>query len=84
MLADAGLTPGRVARLTGPPGPAGQAEPAEPVRARVGVTFGSVPPGELVLYGDAAGMAAIAVHGGDAAARLQLHPGDLVEIRPEM
>jgi S-adenosylmethionine hydrolase len=78
MLADAGLTPGRVARLTGPAGP------AEPVRARVGVTFGSVPPGELVLYADAAGMAAIAVHGGDAAARLHLRPGDLVEIRPEM
>jgi S-adenosylmethionine hydrolase len=81
MLADAGLTPGRVARLTGPAGPAGQ---AEPVRARVGVTFGSVPPGELVLYADAAGMAAVAVHGGDAAARLRLRPGDLVEIRPEM
>ena len=44
----------------------------------VGVTFGSVGPGELVLYVDSAGMAALAERDGDAARRLGLRPGDLV------
>jgi len=44
--------------------------------------FGSVPPGELVVHADGAGMVSIAVNGGDAAQRLGLPPGARVSISP--
>nr|MDT0666715.1 SAM hydroxide adenosyltransferase [Micromonospora sp. DSM 115978] len=47
---------------------------------RFGRTFGSVPAGAPVLYVDAAGMAAVAVNGGDAAALLGLRSGDLMRL----
>jgi S-adenosylmethionine hydrolase len=71
LLAEAGFTPGVDALLTN--GGASQA-------VRVGTTFGSVPAGELVLYIDSAGMAAVAVNGGDASVRLGLVPGDVVRV----
>ncbi|WP_163553380.1 SAM hydrolase/SAM-dependent halogenase family protein [Candidatus Frankia alpina] len=46
----------------------------------VGVTFASVQPGELVLYVDAAGMAALAVRDGDAARALAVAPADRLAI----
>jgi len=42
--------------------------------------FGAVAPGELVAFTDSAGLVAIAVNGGDAAARLGLPPGARVSI----
>jgi S-adenosyl-L-methionine hydrolase (adenosine-forming) len=42
--------------------------------------FGAVAPGEMVAYPDGAGLVAIAVNGGDAAARLGLPPGARVSI----
>jgi len=42
--------------------------------------FGAVPPGELVVYADSAGLVSIAVNGGSAARRLGLAPGDRVSI----
>jgi S-adenosylmethionine hydrolase len=50
--------------------------------AAVGRTFADVPDGELVVLADSAGYVAIAVNRGDAAARLGVEPGDVVEIRP--
>jgi S-adenosylmethionine hydrolase len=47
---------------------------------RVGTTFCSVPPGDVVLYVDSAGMAALAVNGGHAATWLRLEPGALIRI----
>jgi len=44
--------------------------------------FGAVPPGELVVHADGAGMVSIAVNGGDAAQRLGLPPGARVSISP--
>jgi S-adenosyl-L-methionine hydrolase (adenosine-forming) len=44
--------------------------------------FGAVAPGELVAYGDSAGLVSIAVNGGDAAQRLGLPPGARVSIAP--
>jgi S-adenosylmethionine hydrolase len=78
LLADIGLVPGQSAEVRGP---ALRAAGGEPAVAPVGVTFGSVEPGELVLYVDSAGMAAFAVRDGDAAARLGLAPGDVVALR---
>ena len=49
--------------------------------ATVGTTYGSVPPGEAVVYGDSAGLVAIALNGADAAAVLHVGPGDLVRIK---
>lgn len=43
-------------------------------------TFGSVPPGELVAYIDAAGQVALAVNAGNAAQRLGLPPGAHVRL----
>jgi S-adenosylmethionine hydrolase len=43
-------------------------------------TFGSVPPGELVAYTDAAGQVALAVNSGSAAQRLGLPPGAHVRL----
>jgi S-adenosylmethionine hydrolase len=50
------------------------------VRARVGRTFGDAPAGELVVLADSAGYVAIAVNGGNAAARLGIEPGSDVTI----
>ncbi len=44
------------------------------VNARVGDTFGTVPPGSNVLYTDSAGRLAVAVNGGSAADVLRLGP----------
>jgi S-adenosyl-L-methionine hydrolase (adenosine-forming) len=49
--------------------------------AVIGHTFADVPDGELVVLADSAGYVAIAVNRGNAAARLGVEPGDLVEIR---
>ena len=44
-------------------------------------TFADAEPGELLLYEDAAGMLALAVNGGEAAAELGgLAPGDEVRL----
>jgi hypothetical protein len=48
---------------------------------RYGTTFGSVAPGEPVLYLDSAGLLALAVRDGSAAERFGLRAGDLVPIR---
>jgi len=45
-------------------------------------TFGAVAPGETLVYVDSAGRLAVAVHGGRADARLSVHEGDLLRIRP--
>ncbi len=80
LLADAGLRPpGRALVWAAAPGtgPSLGAAGGTPVtELAVGVTFGSVAPGELVLYVDAAGMAAIAVRDGDAARTLAVAPAD--------
>jgi S-adenosylmethionine hydrolase len=73
LLAEAGFSPGRHAGITGPAGG---------VTVQVGLTFGSVPVGDLVLYVDAARMAAVAVNGGNAAARLGVRPGDILQLHP--
>ena len=44
-------------------------------------TFADVPTGELVLYEDASRRLAIAINSGDAAAELQVQPGDEISIR---
>jgi S-adenosyl-L-methionine hydrolase (adenosine-forming) len=49
--------------------------------ASVGRTFADVPGGELVVLADSAGHVAIAVNRGNAAARLGVQSGDVVEIR---
>jgi S-adenosyl-L-methionine hydrolase (adenosine-forming) len=49
--------------------------------ATVGRTFADVPDGELIVLADSAGYVTIAVNRGDAAARLGVQPGDIVEIR---
>jgi S-adenosylmethionine hydrolase len=49
--------------------------------ATVGRTFADVPDGELVVLADSAGYVAVAVNRGNAAARLGVEPGDVVEIR---
>jgi S-adenosyl-L-methionine hydrolase (adenosine-forming) len=50
------------------------------VRMSYGETFGSVRPGELVAYADAAGQIALAVNAGNAAQRLGLPPGAHVRV----
>lgn len=47
----------------------------------VGVTFASVPVGELVCIEDSAGLLAVVVNGGDAAGRLGLAPQDRLSLR---
>jgi len=49
--------------------------------ATIARTFADVPAGELVVLADSAGHVAVAVNRGNAAARLGVEPGDLVEIR---
>jgi hypothetical protein len=46
-------------------------------------TFADARDGELIIYEDAYRTLAVAVSGGDAAARLALAPGDELRIRPE-
>ena len=48
---------------------------------QLGRTFGDVPPGELLAYGDARGTLALAVNGGSAAALLGLSRDDEVLLR---
>lgn len=50
------------------------------VPAVLGQAFGSVDPGQLVVYLDSSDRVAIAVNGGSAAERLALDPGDLVRL----
>jgi S-adenosylmethionine hydrolase len=50
---------------------------------QLGRTFGDVPPGELLAYGDARGTLALAVNGGSAAALLGLGRDDEVMLRPQ-
>jgi S-adenosylmethionine hydrolase len=50
--------------------------------ARYGSTFGEVAPGELLLHEDSRQMMALAVNQGEAAARLQVGPGDELILRP--
>ncbi len=50
------------------------------LRVAYGETFGSVRPGELVAYTDAAGRVALAVNAGNAAQRLGLPPGAHVRL----
>ncbi|WP_261562235.1 SAM hydrolase/SAM-dependent halogenase family protein [Frankia tisae] len=83
LLADAGLHPPARARLWAVALDAGDAgtDPATRVtELAVGVTFASVQSGELVLYVDAAGMAALAVRDGDAARALAVAPADRLAI----
>lgn len=51
--------------------------------ATVGRTFADAPAGGLVVLADSAGYVAVAVNRGDAAARLGVGPGDVVEIRAD-
>ncbi|HSV64799.1 MAG TPA: SAM-dependent chlorinase/fluorinase [Mycobacteriales bacterium] len=80
-LAAAGL-------VTAGPGPTGQG-PAGRVRLRLdtvtvettlGGTFADVPLGALLVYVDSAGLVAVAVNNGSAAARLGVVPGALVSL----
>ena len=50
--------------------------------ARFARTFAEVGVGEMLVYEDAYRTLAVAVRGGDAAARLGLSPGDELRIRP--
>ena len=45
-------------------------------------TFADVPPGELLWYANANGLAEIAAHAASAAARLHLAPGSRVAVHP--
>ncbi|HEX2498776.1 MAG TPA: SAM-dependent chlorinase/fluorinase [Actinomycetes bacterium] len=49
--------------------------------ARLGTTYGSVQPGDAVVYLDSAGLVAIARNGADAAASLRVGAGDQITIR---
>lgn len=51
-------------------------------RVRYGRKFTDVEPGELVLYVDSSGFLALAVNEGSAADRLQVRPGEALEIGP--
>jgi S-adenosylmethionine hydrolase len=55
----------------------------ETVIAPFARTFADATPGELIVYEDAYRTLAVAVSGGDAAARLGLAPGDELRIRPQ-
>jgi S-adenosylmethionine hydrolase len=43
-------------------------------------TFGDAPPGSLIVFGDSAGHAAVAINGGRAVAALGIEPGDVLRI----
>jgi len=55
---------------------------SDPVIAQFARTFADVGEGELLVYEDAYRTLAVAVSGGDAAARLGLAPGDELRLRP--
>ncbi|WP_261575229.1 SAM hydrolase/SAM-dependent halogenase family protein [Frankia gtarii] len=83
VVPDAGRSGGASGGASGDGAEAGDAgtDPATRVtELAVGVTFASVQPGELVLYVDAAGMAALAVRDGDAARALAVAPADRLAI----
>jgi S-adenosyl-L-methionine hydrolase (adenosine-forming) len=61
--------------------PAGSQLEAGGVRIARARTFGDVPPGDLLWYANANGLAEIAAHGASAAARLKLAPGSRVVVR---
>jgi S-adenosylmethionine hydrolase len=48
--------------------------------ALVGDTFGDVGPGELVVFVDSAGLVAVAVNGGSAAAALDVRAGESIQL----
>jgi S-adenosylmethionine hydrolase len=50
------------------------------VRARRGTTFADVDPGDLLVFEDSAGHAAIAVNNGRAVVVLSVRPGDIIRI----
>lgn len=50
------------------------------VRARRGATFADVDPGDLLVFEDSAGQAAIAVNNGRAVVVLSVRPGDTIRI----
>jgi S-adenosyl-L-methionine hydrolase (adenosine-forming) len=60
--------------------PAGAELEAAGVRIARARTFGDVPPGDLLWYANANGLAEIAAHGASAAARLGLAPGSEVVV----
>ncbi|MCM3884495.1 SAM-dependent chlorinase/fluorinase [Frankia sp. R82] len=80
QLGDTGLVPGAHARLRRLPVDQSRSDVAW--AAAVVTTFGSVPPGALLVYVDAAGMAAVAVRDAHAASRLALAPGDRLTLSP--
>ena len=61
--------------------PAGTELAAGGTRIARARTFGDVPPGALLWYANANGLAEIAAHGASAAARLELAPGSKVAVR---
>jgi hypothetical protein len=50
------------------------------LRAVRGTTFGDAAHGSLVVFGDSAGHAAVAVNGGRAVVALGIEPGDVLRI----
>jgi S-adenosylmethionine hydrolase len=62
--------------------PAGAELEAAGVRIGRARTFGDVPPGGLLWYANANGLAEIAAHGASAAVRLDLAPGTKVAVHP--
>jgi S-adenosylmethionine hydrolase len=50
------------------------------LRAARVATFGDAPPGSLIVFGDSAGHAAVAINGGRAVAALGIEPGDVLRI----
>jgi S-adenosylmethionine hydrolase len=54
---------------------------ARSASGQLGRTFGDVPPGELLAYGDSSGSLALAVNGASAAELLGVRPDDEVRLR---
>ena len=50
------------------------------MRAVRTTTFGEAPPGSLIVFGDSAGHAAVAINGGRAVVALGLEPGDVIRV----
>ena len=68
-------------RVPGPDGAVTVEADGHTLAATLGTTYGSVSPGEAVVYADSAGLVAVALNGADAAAVLHVGPGDLVRIK---
>lgn len=62
------------------PVPGGAALTVAGVPARRGDTFADAPAGEVVVLVDSAGLLAVAVNGGRAAAALSVRPGDVLRV----